>query len=107
MIGPSHTSHEHSYLCSLQLGDAACFKSKDENLTLLSCLQEDNLRATYGSTREVGLGAEVKRRILMGTYALSAGYYDAYYQRAQKVDQLCLKATLIPHRTSSLIVLRS
>ena len=35
-----------------------------------------------------GLGAEVKRRILMGTYALSAGYYDAYYKRAQQVRTL-------------------
>jgi len=35
--------------------------------------------------RAEGLGAEVKRRILMGTYALSAGYYDAYYKRAQQV----------------------
>jgi hypothetical protein len=35
--------------------------------------------------RADGLGAEVKRRILMGTYALSAGYYDAYYKRAQQV----------------------
>jgi Asp-tRNA(Asn)/Glu-tRNA(Gln) amidotransferase A subunit family amidase len=33
----------------------------------------------------VGFGAEVKRRILMGTYTLSAGYYDAYYKRAQQV----------------------
>jgi Asp-tRNA(Asn)/Glu-tRNA(Gln) amidotransferase A subunit family amidase len=39
----------------------------------------------YDATRGAGLGAEVKRRILMGTYALSAGYYDAYYSRAQKV----------------------
>ncbi|GIS75574.1 MAG: hypothetical protein CM1200mP12_12930 [Gammaproteobacteria bacterium] len=35
-------------------------------------------------TREEGFGAEVKRRILIGTYALSAGYYDAYYLKAQK-----------------------
>ena len=36
-------------------------------------------------TREEGFGAEVKRRILIGTYALSAGFYDAYYLKAQKV----------------------
>ena len=40
----------------------------------------------YAGTRGDGLGAEVKRRILMGTYALSAGYYDAYYKRAQQVS---------------------
>ena len=39
-------------------------------------------------TREEGFGSEVKRRILIGTYALSAGYYDAYYLKAQKCRQL-------------------
>lgn len=39
----------------------------------------------YARSRQAGLGAEVKRRILMGTYALSAGYYDAVYKRAQQV----------------------
>jgi aspartyl-tRNA(Asn)/glutamyl-tRNA(Gln) amidotransferase subunit A len=42
----------------------------------------------YGKTREEGFGQEVKRRIILGTYALSSGYYDAYYLRAQKVRTL-------------------
>jgi aspartyl-tRNA(Asn)/glutamyl-tRNA(Gln) amidotransferase subunit A len=42
----------------------------------------------YRNTRERGFGAEVKRRIMLGTYVLSAGYYDAYYLRAQKVRSL-------------------
>ena len=42
----------------------------------------------YGKTRGAGFGEEVKRRIILGTYALSAGYYDAYYLRAQKVRTL-------------------
>jgi aspartyl-tRNA(Asn)/glutamyl-tRNA(Gln) amidotransferase subunit A len=46
------------------------------------------LKETYAETRERGFGAEVKRRIMLGTYALSAGYYDAYYLRAQKVRTL-------------------
>jgi aspartyl-tRNA(Asn)/glutamyl-tRNA(Gln) amidotransferase subunit A len=46
------------------------------------------LKEMYGQTRERGFGAEVKRRIMLGTYALSAGYYDAYYLRAQKVRTL-------------------
>jgi aspartyl-tRNA(Asn)/glutamyl-tRNA(Gln) amidotransferase subunit A len=42
----------------------------------------------YGKTREEGFGQEVKRRIILGTYVLSSGYYDAYYLRAQKVRTL-------------------
>jgi aspartyl-tRNA(Asn)/glutamyl-tRNA(Gln) amidotransferase subunit A len=42
----------------------------------------------YGRTRGAGFGAEVKRRIILGTYVLSSGYYDAYYLRAQKVRTL-------------------
>lgn len=44
-----------------------------------------NLKETYDKTRAQGFGAEVKRRIMIGTYVLSAGYYDAYYIKAQKV----------------------
>jgi aspartyl-tRNA(Asn)/glutamyl-tRNA(Gln) amidotransferase subunit A len=45
----------------------------------------DTVADMYGRTRAAGFGAEVKRRIMLGTYALSAGYYDAYYGMAQKV----------------------
>jgi aspartyl-tRNA(Asn)/glutamyl-tRNA(Gln) amidotransferase subunit A len=47
-----------------------------------------DLRAMYGATRDAGFGAEVKRRVLLGTFVLSAGYYDAYYLKAQKVRTL-------------------
>ena len=46
------------------------------------------LREMYMRTREEGFGAEVKRRIMLGTYVLSSGYYDAYYAKAQKVRTL-------------------
>jgi aspartyl-tRNA(Asn)/glutamyl-tRNA(Gln) amidotransferase subunit A len=49
---------------------------------------EAGLLAMYTKTRERGFGAEVKRRVMLGTYALSSGYYDAYYGRAQKVRTL-------------------
>jgi aspartyl-tRNA(Asn)/glutamyl-tRNA(Gln) amidotransferase subunit A len=45
----------------------------------------------YMATREAGFGPEVKRRIMLGTYALSAGYYDAYYGKAQKVRTLIIR----------------
>ncbi len=48
----------------------------------------DNLLSMYKKTRATGFGAEVKRRIMLGTYTLSAGYYDAYYLKAQKVRTL-------------------
>ncbi|MGH9413330.1 MAG: Asp-tRNA(Asn)/Glu-tRNA(Gln) amidotransferase subunit GatA [Terriglobales bacterium] len=48
----------------------------------------ENLNEQYRRTRDKGLGAEVKRRILLGTYVLSAGYYDAYYRKAQQVRTL-------------------
>jgi aspartyl-tRNA(Asn)/glutamyl-tRNA(Gln) amidotransferase subunit A len=48
----------------------------------------EDVRAMYDNTRAAGFGPEVKRRILIGTYALSSGYYDAYYVRAQKARTL-------------------
>ncbi len=54
------------------------FRAKDAN----------TLSEMYRQSREIGFGAEVKRRILLGTYALSAGYYDAYYKKAQQVRTL-------------------
>lgn len=50
--------------------------------------EADNLLEMYTTTRATGFGKEVKRRIMLGTYALSAGYYDAYYLKAQKVRTL-------------------
>ena len=54
------------------------FRAKDANA----------LTEMYRQSREIGFGAEVKRRILLGTYALSTGYYDAYYKKAQQVRTL-------------------
>lgn len=48
----------------------------------------DDVVSMFMATREAGFGPEVKRRIMIGTYALSAGYYDAYYRRAQQVRTL-------------------
>jgi len=51
-------------------------------------MDSDSLWETYRRTRGAGFGPEVKRRIMLGTYALSTGYYDAYYLKAQKVRTL-------------------
>jgi aspartyl-tRNA(Asn)/glutamyl-tRNA(Gln) amidotransferase subunit A len=50
--------------------------------------KDDTLQQMYDRTRDRGFGAEVKRRIMLGTYVLSAGYYDAYYVKAQQVRTL-------------------
>ena len=52
-----------------------------------------DLESTYLKSRSEGFGAEVKRRIMLGTFVLSAGYYDAYYTKAQKVRRLVKEAT--------------
>ena len=51
-------------------------------------VEADSLDDMYGETRAAGFGDEVQRRIMIGTYVLSAGYYDAYYLKAQKVRRL-------------------
>ncbi|HLA80936.1 MAG TPA: amidase, partial [Thermoleophilia bacterium] len=51
----------------------------------------EDLYEMYVHTRSEGFGAEVKRRIMIGTYALSAGYYDAYYAQAQRTRTLIIK----------------
>ncbi len=51
-------------------------------------VNDDSLLAMYRKTRGAGFGPEVKRRIVLGTYVLSAGYYDAYYLKGQKVRAL-------------------
>ena len=52
----------------------------------------EDVEAMNTATRTAGFGAEVKRRVMLGTYALSAGYYDAYYAQAQRVRTLVMRA---------------
>jgi aspartyl-tRNA(Asn)/glutamyl-tRNA(Gln) amidotransferase subunit A len=68
--------------CSSNLArfDSVRYGARDESA--------DNLLETYLRTRRRGFGPEVRRRIMLGTYALSSGYYDAYYLKAQKVRTL-------------------
>ncbi|MCW3082041.1 Asp-tRNA(Asn)/Glu-tRNA(Gln) amidotransferase subunit GatA [Segetibacter sp.] len=55
--------------------------------------KENNLHELYQQTRSEGFGPEVKRRILLGTFVLSAGFYDAYFSKAQKVRRLLVEKT--------------
>lgn len=64
----------------------------------------DDLPELYENARAEGFGAEVKRRVLIGTYVLSAGYYDAYYLKAQKVRALILKDFTDVFRTVDALV---
>jgi aspartyl-tRNA(Asn)/glutamyl-tRNA(Gln) amidotransferase subunit A len=62
------------------------------------------LSAMFRKTRDLGFGAEVKRRILLGTYALSAGYYDAYYRKAQQVRTLLTRDFLAAFENVDVLV---
>ena len=66
--------------------------------------ESNTLSAMYRKTRDTGFGAEVKRRILLGTYALSAGYYDAYYRKAQQVRTLLTRDFLTAFSEVDVIV---
>ena len=60
--------------------------------------------AMNAATRAAGFGPEVKRRIMLGTYALSAGYYDAYYSQAQKVRTLIIDALVVTYQRYDVLV---
>ena len=80
----------------------------------LSCPEANDIWEDYRQTREAGFGPEVKRRIMLGAYALSAGYYDAYYLKAQKVrtlikedfDQAFLKCDVLVGPTSPTVAFK-
>jgi aspartyl-tRNA(Asn)/glutamyl-tRNA(Gln) amidotransferase subunit A len=66
--------------------------------------EADELRQMYFKTREEGFGPEVKRRIMLGTYVLSSGYYDAYYAKAQKVRAMVKRDYVEAFKTCDAIV---
>src|SRR5690606_31100417 len=67
--------------------------------------QSDDLLSMYKKTRTEGFGEEVKRRIMLGTFVLSASYYDAYYTKAQKVRKLLIEKTKAMLETYNFILL--
>jgi aspartyl-tRNA(Asn)/glutamyl-tRNA(Gln) amidotransferase subunit A len=68
----------------LATAEASANLARYDGVRYGSRAQTETLAGMYEQTRSAGFGAEVKRRIMLGTYALSAGYYDAYYLRAQQ-----------------------
>jgi aspartyl-tRNA(Asn)/glutamyl-tRNA(Gln) amidotransferase subunit A len=81
-----HASHALSAYYLIAPAEASANLARFDGVRYgLRCDGEASLEEMYSRTRAVGFGAEVKRRIMLGTYALSSGYYDAYYGTAQKV----------------------
>ena len=71
--------------------EASSNLARYDGVRFTSRVDGDDLIELYENTRAAGFGPEVRRRVLIGTYVLSAGYYDAYYLRAQKIRALILK----------------
>jgi aspartyl-tRNA(Asn)/glutamyl-tRNA(Gln) amidotransferase subunit A len=83
-----HTEHAVSVYYVIATAEASANLARFDGVRYGFRASSESLLEMYGHTREEGFGAEVKRRIILGTYVLSSGYYDAYYLRAQKVRTL-------------------
>jgi aspartyl-tRNA(Asn)/glutamyl-tRNA(Gln) amidotransferase subunit A len=84
----SHTAYAVASYYVIATAEASSNLARFDGVRYGLRVDAGKLRDLYGRTREAGFGAEVKRRILLGTFVLSAGYYDAYYLKAQKVRTL-------------------
>ncbi len=83
-----HTEYAVSTYYVVATAEASSNLARYDGVRYGARVDGGSLLATYCRTRAAGFGAEVKRRIMLGTYALSSGYYDAYYLKAQKVRTL-------------------
>jgi aspartyl-tRNA(Asn)/glutamyl-tRNA(Gln) amidotransferase subunit A len=83
-----HAPHALSAYYLIAPAEASANLARYDGVRYGMRVDNDDLTEMYSRTRAAGFGAEVKRRIMLGTYALSSGYYDAYYGRAQKVRTL-------------------
>jgi aspartyl-tRNA(Asn)/glutamyl-tRNA(Gln) amidotransferase subunit A len=83
-----HTEHAVSVYYVIATAEASANLARFDGVRYGHRSATDNLLEMYGRSRAEGFGPEVKRRIILGTYVLSSGYYDAYYLRAQKVRTL-------------------
>ncbi len=83
-----HTEYAVATYYIVATAEASSNLARYDGIRYGARVPESSLLETYRATRAAGFGAEVKRRIMLGTYALSSGYYDAYYLKAQKVRTL-------------------
>jgi len=87
-ISLPHTDYALATYYILATAEASSNLGRYDGIRYGRRAEADNLRDLYFNSRTEGFGDEVKRRIMLGTYVLSAGYYDAYYIKAQKVRTL-------------------
>lgn len=83
-----HTKYALASYYVIDMSEISSNLARYDGLRYGKRVNAGNLLETYQESRGQGFGEEVKRRVILGTYALSAGYYDAYYLRAQKVRTL-------------------
>jgi aspartyl-tRNA(Asn)/glutamyl-tRNA(Gln) amidotransferase subunit A len=87
-ISLPHTDYAVAAYYLIATAEASANLARYDGIRYGLRVEADNTLDLYSRTRARGFGAEVKRRIMLGTFALSAGYYDAYYLKAQKVRTL-------------------
>ena len=87
-VSMPHTRYAVATYYVLATAEASSNLSRYDGVRYGLRVGREDVRAMIGATRDAGFGAEVKRRILLGTFVLSAGYYDAYYLEAQRVRTL-------------------
>jgi aspartyl-tRNA(Asn)/glutamyl-tRNA(Gln) amidotransferase subunit A len=87
-ISLPHTKYALSCYYIIATAEASSNLARYDGVRYSTRVDGDTLSEMYRNSRGSGFGAEVKRRIMLGTYVLSAGYYDAYYKKAQQVRTL-------------------
>ncbi|MEI6083441.1 MAG: Asp-tRNA(Asn)/Glu-tRNA(Gln) amidotransferase subunit GatA [Verrucomicrobiota bacterium] len=87
-ISLPHTEYAVAVYYLIATAEASANLARFDGVRYGARVRGEDVTEMYAKTRGAGFGPEVKRRIILGTYALSAGYYDAYYLRAQKVRTL-------------------
>lgn len=103
-ISLPHTDYAVATYYIIATAEASANLARFDGIRYGARVEGHDLLELYGKTRGAGFGAEVKRRIILGTYVLSSGYYDAYYLRAQRVRTLIRKDFLKAFETVDAIV---